>query len=137
MNSLAEVLKINNKLQQSEKLYREALDFWKFNFQPNHPEIGNSYTDLAGILASLNRLKQSEEHYRDAIKFRKVNLMLDDGYCINCFALVLKKLNRLDQSEKLFRLVLNFRIANLSSNHPDIAVSLNNLAEVLFRLNRL
>jgi hypothetical protein len=56
---------------------------------------------------------------------------------MNNLALVLKSQNRLKYSEELFRESLNFRKANLLSNHPDIGNSMNNLALVLQRLNRL
>ena len=40
-------------------------------------------------------------------------------------------------AEKLLCEILDFRKAYLTPNHPDIGLSMNNLATVLLRLNRL
>jgi tetratricopeptide (TPR) repeat protein len=39
-----------NKLKEAEVLYREALNFFKANLLPNHPDIGTSMNDLAYVL---------------------------------------------------------------------------------------
>jgi hypothetical protein len=57
MNNLATVLFSLNRLNKSEELYREALNFNKANLLPNDPLIGTSMNNLACILHSLNRLK--------------------------------------------------------------------------------
>jgi hypothetical protein len=50
---------------------------------------------------------------------------------MNNLALILLKLNRLEEAEFYFREALNFRKANLLPKHPDIILSMNNLAAVL------
>ncbi len=69
MGNLAGVLKSLNILNQSEKLYKETLNFQKKNLLPNHPDIGTTMNNLAGVLQDLNRLKQSEELYRETLNF--------------------------------------------------------------------
>ncbi len=56
MNSLAGVLKNLNRLEQSEKIYRETINFMKINLQPNHQDIGTSMDGLASVLLELNKL---------------------------------------------------------------------------------
>jgi hypothetical protein len=55
MNNLAFVLQSLNRLESSEVLYREALQFSKTNLLPNNPGIGASMNNLATVLYSLNR----------------------------------------------------------------------------------
>ncbi len=57
MNNLAGVLLSLNRLEDSEELFREALNFNKANLLPNHPDIGISMNNLANVLQSLNRLE--------------------------------------------------------------------------------
>jgi hypothetical protein len=57
MVNLAGVLKSLNRLQESEKLYKKALNFQKKNLLPNHPDIGTTMDNLAGVLKKLKRKK--------------------------------------------------------------------------------
>ncbi len=62
-------------MKEAEVLHREALNFAKANFLPNHPDIGSSMNNLAGVLNSLNQLKEAEVLLREALNFRKANLL--------------------------------------------------------------
>ncbi len=50
MNNLGVVLQDLNQLNEAEVLYRAALDFYKANLLPNHPEIGKSLNNLAVVV---------------------------------------------------------------------------------------
>ena len=54
MYYLAGVLESLNKLEESEKLYRETYEFRKKHLMQNHPDIGTSMNNLAGVLLNLN-----------------------------------------------------------------------------------
>jgi hypothetical protein len=59
MTYLARVLQDLNRLKEAEELFREALNFYKANLLPNHPDIGTSMNNLAVVLLSLNRLNEA------------------------------------------------------------------------------
>ncbi len=56
---------------------------------------------------------------------------------MNNLATILYSLNQFKDSEELFRDAINFYKANLMPNDPKIGNSMNDLATVLYRLNRL
>ena len=56
---------------------------------------------------------------------------------MNNLASVLKCQNRIELSVELYKEVLKFRRDNLLSNDPRVGDSMNSLAEVYFRINRL
>ena len=41
------------------------------------------------------------------------------------------------QAQDLYREALKFRKSNLLPNHPDIGITMNNLASLLYGLNRM
>ncbi len=56
MNYLAKVLFNQNKLKQSEDLYRDLIKFWKEHPQKNDTKILYSIFNLAKVLKIQNRI---------------------------------------------------------------------------------
>jgi hypothetical protein len=54
---LAQILESQNLLEESEKLYRETLQFREKNLDYNNKDIINSMNNLARVLLRLNQLK--------------------------------------------------------------------------------
>ncbi len=74
MHYLVIILESLNRLDQADKLYREAINYNKINLQSNDPTIGESTNNLAKVLMSLNRYKEAYDINREAQNWIKVNL---------------------------------------------------------------
>ncbi len=85
---LAETLKAQNKLPESEKLYREIIDKW--------PNDVVAHTGLAETLKAQNKLPESEKLYRANIQRWSDNPVVKHGY-----ANLLRKLKKYDEALKL------------------------------------
>jgi hypothetical protein len=75
MNNLADVLIKLNRKEEAAIFYRNAYNFFKAKYSPNHPIIVKSINNIAEVLQSLNRLKEAEEFFREALNIRKIYLL--------------------------------------------------------------
>ena len=103
-DSLASVLYKLDRLEESEKLHREAWEAMKKHLPPNDRDTLISQHNLAKVLHKLDRLKESEALQRKAWKAMKQHLPPDDPeiFCSqNCLAEVLRALKRPEEAEAL------------------------------------
>lgn len=113
LDNLVALYEVKNQYIKAEELAKSAINIWKNNPSGNNPHMASSYNNLGLIYESLGRYSESESYHNLALEFREK--MLGDIDCDRA-----KTLN------------------NLGNQYcKDVAISLNNLAKVYYKQNKL
>ncbi len=111
LNSLATLYTNQGRYTDVEPLYKEALAIIKKQLGDNHPTTATSLDNLATLYINQGRYTDAEPLYKEALEIRKKQIR-----------------------NNYFRIISIFdslpREKQLGDNYPDIAISLNNLAEL-------
>ena len=99
-------------MDEAEPLQREALRIDKQVYGDGHPAVARDLNNLAFLLKSQVRAK-STEHY--------------ETICLKFLALQ----GRYDEAKPMYEESLRIRRKVLGNEHPDVAQSLNNIAQLL------
>ncbi|HEY9869996.1 MAG TPA: tetratricopeptide repeat protein, partial [Candidatus Obscuribacterales bacterium] len=112
LNSLADFKRAQGKLDEAERLYKQALETDEEALGPNHPALAVTLNNLADLYAAQGRRKEAERLERRANRIREMSLASE----------------QLDINT--YRQALALDEMALGSWHPDVAVDLNSLADV-------
>jgi tetratricopeptide (TPR) repeat protein len=139
LDGLAAFLQIENRLEESEKLLRRALNVRKKVFSLDHPTVAQSLFNLGELYYYRGQYKKSECLSRRALaNFEKVfgPIHPNISSCLSNLAAVLKQTNRREEAEEKLRKALEIDEANYGPTHPSIAIRLNILAALLQDVRR-
>ncbi len=127
---------------EAVKLCREALDTARAGLPHDHPTCIELAINYAFVLENSPSHDQAEvirwsrEGYdRSVEKYGKEHS--NTLAAATDLGVTLMNADQLDEAEHLFRTVLNLRRQQLSPDHPDMFVSLNNMASLLDRRDNL
>jgi len=128
------------KYRLAETYGRKALYLSEKNFDPGHPSIATSQSNLALVLKDLGELEEARALLRKALESGEKNF--DQGHPKiatrqSNLALVLKDLGELEEARALLRKALESDEKNFDPGHPSIATRQSNLALVLKDLGEL
>jgi serine/threonine-protein kinase len=140
LNDLAAVLAQVGHLDQAEQEMRRALDLRRRLLGAQHPAVADSYWNLGAILRRQERFEDAESHYRSALAIFRDSLG-DDSVEV---ARVYNGLGALAgarrdhaASEAFLREALRRFEKTLGPMHPDVGLTLNNIAVAQRRLGRV
>jgi tetratricopeptide (TPR) repeat protein/class 3 adenylate cyclase len=124
----------------SEKYNREAMALAQNNFEPGHPSIATSQSNLALVLQDLGQLEEARDLLREALASNQKSY--EPGHqsiaaCQSNLALVLRDLGELKEARDLLREALASDQQSYEPGHPSIATIQSNLATVLQGLGQL
>lgn len=140
--TLASALSRLDRDDEALRMVREALDTSRADLPHDHPTCIKLAINYAFVLENAPSHDQAEiirwsrEGYdRSAEKYGKEHS--NTLAAATDLGVTLMNADQLDEAEQLFRDVLNVRRRQLSPDHPDMFVSLNNMASVLDRRENL
>ncbi|HEY7116283.1 MAG TPA: tetratricopeptide repeat protein, partial [Tepidisphaeraceae bacterium] len=134
LNSLAEVLLSQRRLDEAESLHRQALEIRRAVYGPNDPLVAESLDHLALVLHRQWKNAEAEPLYREALAIRRQAFGDQDlavAESLSNLATLLRVEGQLDESESMHREALAIRRKRLGNEHPDVAISINGLGNVL------
>ncbi len=141
---LANYLCIHNwkreRFRVAEKHGRKAAEITRKHFQPGHPRIATSQSNLGEVLRNLGKLEEARELLRAALESDEKNY--EPGHPIiairqSVLALVLQDLGAFEEARILLRKALESDERTFDPGHPKIATRQLNLAAVLHDLGEL
>ena len=136
---LAHLLHITNRLEEAERLTRQALEVGKVTFGRQHPFVAAHLNNLAMLLAHANRIEEAESLMRQVLEIDKANSVGQHPYTaahLGNLASLLGDAGRTSEAEPLMRKALEIAEASFGYQHPTVADHLSNLAALLHRVNR-
>ena len=139
LNNLAQLLQDTNRLAEAEPLMRRALAIDETSFGPDHPNVAIGLNNLAQLLQDTNRLAEAEPLI--AARSRSTR---------RATARIIPMWRRPQQSRAAAsghepprrgraadRRALAIDETSFGPDHPNVAIGLNNLAQLLQATNRL
>jgi eukaryotic-like serine/threonine-protein kinase len=131
--------KVESKLAEAERLYRQALEIREAIWGDDHPEVADSLERLATIAYYQRRLPEAEPLARDALAMARRSLPDDHRAVLtkmNNLAMILGDLGKLDEADTLYRQNLTIQRQRLPDPHPTLVNMLTNLGLILKRQGR-
>ena len=137
LNNLAELMQLAGRASEAEQLYVRALAIDEQILGPSHRDVARDLNNIAALRLSEGKNDGAEPLQRRAIA------ILDDlqrenpsrstsdlASALSNYAAVLPA-ERLEEAQLLYRRALELNERDLGPEHPNVAISLNNLAEAL------
>ncbi len=120
-------------------LHERALATRREHLGPNHPDVAESLTNLAGALYFAGRYADARQHFEEALRIQDSipdarPEMLSDT--LNGLGLALRREGRLDLAAEALERALVLREQALGADHPRNATILNNLGLVYLSSSR-
>jgi serine/threonine protein kinase len=137
---LAELYRLQGKLDLAEALHREVLEGRTRKLGPDHPDTLQSKNDLAEVYWYQRKYDQAEPLLREVHDARVRQLgpnYLDTLESKNNLAQLYQLRQKYDQAETLFKEALAGYAAQRGPDHPDTLIAKNNLALLYHRLGKL
>jgi CHAT domain-containing protein/tetratricopeptide (TPR) repeat protein len=137
LNNLAIIYAEQARYAEAEKLFQEALAIRRKILGPDHPVVASCLESLAHVAGHLGRPKEAERLYQDALAVREKRDPEATVPTLEGLAQVAFRQDRYADAEQYDKRALTIREKRLGPNHPDVALSLRNLAVTYRALNRL
>jgi CHAT domain-containing protein/tetratricopeptide (TPR) repeat protein len=99
----------------------------------NHPDVGQTLTNLANVFRDQGKYGETEELYKRALAIRETALGAnhsDVGQTLNSLANLYRAQGKYEEAEGLHKRALVIRENALGASHPAVAQALHNLAMV-------
>ncbi len=134
LRHLGRLLRLRGRYARAESLYVEALAVYRALPGEQRPAIAATLEDLAFLMPYLARNAESERYYRAALATfvaalgphsadaRRVELRI---------VATLRRLGRYEEAEAMARDLIARRRGALGNDHPDVALALVQLADIL------
>lgn len=135
----ATTLQAKGKYEESELLFREALEITQLTLGKSHLDYSARLNNLAELLRTTGRYDEAEPFSRQALEISEEELGKahpDYATGLNNLALILQSTGRYDEAEPLYREAMDIKRIAYGKQHPDYARSLNNLAVFLQTIGR-
>lgn len=118
-----------------EPLARQAAAMSRMSLGAEHPRVVADEVAWAALLDMLGRYAESEPIYRRALVFWEQRGDRDEvAVCCNNLGAVCVAQGRLAEARALYVRAIEIKRARLGDRHPDLAISLHNLAALLDRI---
>lgn len=129
----AEVVRLYQagKFAEAIPLAQRALRIREKALGPEHPDVGQSLSNLASVYRALGRYGEAEPLYRRGLAIREAALgpgHSDVATSLNALALLYRVQGRYAEAEPLYMRSLAIRERALGAEHHDVAQSCHNLA---------
>ena len=137
LNNLASLLQASQRLPEAEKLYIRALAIDERTLGPRHRNVARDLNNIAVLL-----LEEGKGDDAAPVQHRAISILEDlqrenPGASASDLASALSNFaaelspTRAAEAEALYRRALELHEKELGSDHPSVAINLNNLAEIL------
>lgn len=139
MLNLSSLLMSMKKLDDAERLSREALHLAKQSLDESHTVVADCFTSLARVLTAKRIFKEAEEAYNKALSIYESCGECEDESAADVLqdlAMLLQDLARLHEAEECMRKALIKIDKNGKGRSAAVALYCNNLAQLLHALNR-
>ena len=139
LNDLAAVLAQRGQLDQAEEAMRGALDLRRRLLGTRHPAVADSHWNLGAILRRQERYDDAESHYREALAIFGGSLGEDSvevARVYNGLGALAGARRDHAASEAFLHEALRRYEKTLGATHPDVGLTLNNIAVAQRRLGR-
>jgi tetratricopeptide (TPR) repeat protein len=138
MNNLAILYKNTQRFEESEAMYKEALETYRrlaaSNPQANEPDVAMTLNNLASLYKNTQRLEESETMYKEALDIRRHLATSnpqayepDVASTLYNLASLYRNTQRLEESETMYKeaLEISRRLAasNPQAYEPDVAAT--------------
>mgnify|MGYP002400254736 CR=1 FL=1 len=137
--SLAVALSESGRVEESEKLCREAIAIYEKNPQKYELELAHAQAELGKYLTERGMLKESVETFRVGIAGLKKHLTDRDRNlqsAVHNYGFALVAAGNLEEGEKAVREALAMCEKQFGPDHVAVAYELNTLANTLQRMGR-
>ena len=139
-HSLGDHLSLIGDYQAARHYFEKALAADQQSFEPGHPSIATSQSNLALVLLDLGELEEARDLLRQALAAAQQSF--EPGHpriatSQSNLAMVLQDLGELEEARDLLRQALAADQQSFEPGHPSIATSQSNLAMVLKDLGEL
>ena len=128
------------RFRSAERQGRKAMEFADRHYEPGHPRIATSQSNLGEVLRSLGELEESRDLLRQALESDEKSYEPRHPVIAirqSVLALVLRDLGEVEEARDLLRQALESDEKNFTSGHLKIAIRQSNLAAVLNDLGEL
>ena len=132
-SNLAAVLVLLNRLEEAETLYREVLVTRRDLYGNNDQDLASTRRSLGAVYYARGDFPRAESELREALRIRRDVFGLNDTRVASVFDLlgrVQAAQNKTGDAKSLYDQALDIRTRILPSDHPDIARTQRNLAEL-------
>lgn len=130
MNSLALVLEMLGRSDETRQLYEQALAMNRQLYGEKHPDIAIALNNLANLYLDRDELDEAEEMFQQALVMQRELFGQehpDVALVMNNLAYVYYYRGDMPEAIKAMRTTVKLRKAGLGDEHPDVAASLSNL----------
>ncbi len=131
LNYIGDYLRSRADFTVAEEYLKCSLEIREKTFEPEHPEIAESLSNLGWQYSDQGQHVKAETHHLRALEIREKTLgpeHLDTAQSLNNLAAHYSYQGQHNKAETLHLRALEIREKTLGSEHPDIAQSLNSLA---------
>jgi tetratricopeptide (TPR) repeat protein len=133
--NLAGVMNDLGDRPEAEALYRESLAMWRE--LSNDGLVAMTLEALGGLVLFQRRFDEADALFSESLRLNRELYGEDDarfvGHVLGSVAVLRTKQGRLPEAEALNRQILQMRRDHYGDQHPQVALSLHNLAHVLLR----
>ena len=137
LNNLADLLHSAQRNPEAEQLYLRALDSDEHTLGPDHRDVARDLNNIAILLQDQGKDADAESVQRRAIAILEKLQRENPAQATSDLASALSNLatslspDRVSEAEALYRRALELNENEFGTEHPYVAVNLNNLAEAL------
>jgi tetratricopeptide (TPR) repeat protein len=138
--ALAMLLDGQGKYEQSEPLYRQAIEIFSLVYGAEHFEVAVNLNHLAAVREARGDYAGAEQLYRRALEIKEKlfgEMNLEVAFTINCLAALYSRQQKYDEAEWLYRRALAIFEKALDPWHPSRLACLENLFDMMADANRL
>ncbi len=133
-NNLATLSVVQGRLEDGERLFREALELRRKLLGAKHPIYAQNLTNLGASLGMQGKYAEAEPFLREAVELMRE--LLDPEHpalmeALNNLAKLNVRMGNLDAAEPLYREALALERKRAGERHPHVASVGCNLAELL------
>ena len=139
MAALAALLDGQGKVDEAERLYRQALAVFERAYGPEHYEVAVNLNNLAALAHAQGRSEEAEQLYRRALAIKEKVLGAehpDVAMTLNNLAVFYKSNQQYEQAELFYQRALSIFEQTLGPDHLKVAVCLENYAHLLWKMAR-
>src|SRR5262249_41239691 len=133
LNNLAELYRAQGRYADAEPLYKRSLAIREKALGADHPYVAVSLNSLAELYRIQGRYADAEPLYKLALRIAETYGPVAYDHpafagLLNNLAELYRAQGRYADAEPLYKRSLAIREKAFGTDHPDVAVSLNNLA---------
>ena len=140
LNRLADIAKTEGQLEESESLYRRAMQESINTYPENHPEIFVAMNNVGRCVQQRGRIAEAGEFFRLILRGKDEAYGMRHPETIEAMRQLMENLkqeSKLDEAEILARRILEFNLEKRELDHPNTKLAVSNLSSILWDLKRV